>query len=127
MISWINDLLKSIVELQISDRRHNKWIRLINKYYKNVLNDSVNADIYLNRLLNYGDINPKDEKYISENIIEKDLEFEGSDDNDFEYRYNMLIKDEEPDPDFYEKIKIIVKECLKELEKYGNSLIHRKF
>jgi hypothetical protein len=127
MISWINEQLKNIVNFQISDRQHNKWIRLINKYYKNMLNDSENADIYLNRLLNFGDINQDDEKYLSENKIDKDVEYDGSGNDYFEYRYNIFIKEEEPDFDFFEKIKIIFKECLKELEKYGNNLIHRKF
>ena len=65
----------SFIKVCFSDKQHDKWIDLVNRYYKEVYNDPDNTEIYLHKLLNGGKIDKEAFKAISEEKDDSCIDF----------------------------------------------------
>lgn len=121
MISYFKKRIKNIVEVIIEDKRHSRWISLINKYYKNSVQDPANTEIYLQKLLNRGGLDIGAQNTVNNSIIRK--EKEDVTDYTFIEKEGCRFANTADTGDR----KHIIKEVLNEIEKYLRILSHKKF
>ncbi len=118
MNSVYRSRIKNFYELYFTDKQHDNWIRIINKYYKDSIQDPSNIEIYLHRMLNGGVLDKDAVKTIKEskndNILLELTVFEEK-------------KETAQNKSFIRKLSYVIKECINEIEKYSRILSHRKF
>ena len=118
MNSCFKRRIRTLADKYISDRQHDKWIGFVNKYYKNVMHDPDNTEIYIHTLLNGGKLDKDAVRTIAEN---KKTEI------NFEYQYCFKEDDNTDNRNNNHNLKYFLKLCLLEVEKCGRILSQRKF
>ena len=109
--------IKNLREAYFTDRQHDKWVNLVGRYYREVLQDPDKTEIYLHKLLNRGFLDKEAAEAVSE---------EKKSDALFEYNYLKEEGNRIKKRNIYGMLKFLFKEIMAEIEKYSRIISHRK-